>query len=305
MMKIKILIIVLWCSLSTFAQQESHYTQYMYNMSVVNPAYMINEPGLFQVGSLYRSQWIGVIGAPITANVFAHIPINEQIELSINYVNDKIGSDISIAKNIFNLDAAYKIKLNEETNLSFGLKLGIDNLAFNSSNSNVSSDPLFEDVNKNYFTAGAGAFLFKENYYVGLSVPNLLPSKITANDNGSLYKSKQHFYLIGGYVFDVSNAFKVKPSFVVKEIFGTPLSFDVSLNILYNNRFELGAAYRFDESISGLVAINITPSLRLGYAYDYNTNNLKDYNKGSHEFMLLYKFDLLNLKKKYSSPRFY
>ncbi len=303
-MKINLVVIVLLIGFLAKAQQKSNYTQYMYNMSVVNPAYMINEPGLYQIGSLYRSQWIGVTGAPITANIFAHIPINNQIEFSVNYVNDKIGSDINIAKNIFNIDAAYKIKLNQDTNLAFGLKIGVDNLTINASNSNISGDPLFEDINKNYFTAGAGVYLFKENYYAGLSVPNLLPSKIAANNNGSLYKAKQHYYLIAGYVFDV-NSFKIKPSIVVKEVAGTPLSFDGSLNLLYNNRFELGAAYRYNESVSGLIAIYLTPSLRLGYAYDYNTNALKDYNSGSHEFMLLYKFDLLSLGKKYSSPRFY
>ena len=304
-MKNRILIIVLFYSLINYAQQDSHYTQYMYNMSEVNPAYMINEPGLYQVGSLYRSQWIGVTGASKTANIFAHIPINDQIEFSVNYVNDKIGSDINVATNVFNIDLAYKINLSESKKLSFGLKTGVDNLTINASNSNVASDPLFQDANQNYFTMGAGVFLFSDNYYVGLSVPDLIPSKVKIDNAGSLYKSAAHFYLIGGYVFDVSNSFKVKPSAIVKEVVGVPLSFDISMNVLYNNRFELGVSYRYDESISGLVAINITPSLRIGYAYDYIQNDLKEYSDGSHEFILLYKFDLLSLSKKYSSPRFY
>ena len=300
-----IIIIALFYSLINYAQQDSHYTQYMYNMSVINPAYMINEPGLYQVGSLYRTQWIGVTGAPKTANVFAHIPINNQIEFSVNYINDKIGSNINVASNVFNIDLAYKINLDETKKLSFGLKTGIDNLTINSENSNVASDPLFKDASTNSFTMGAGVFLFSSNYYIGLSSPNLIPSKLTIDNAGSLYKSTYHLYLTGGYVFDVSDYFKVKPSAIIKGVTGVPLSFDVSLNVLYNNRFELGASYRYNESISGLVAINITPSLRIGYAYDYNQNDLKPYNDGSHEFILLYKFDLLSLSKKYSSPRFY
>jgi len=147
--------------------------------------------------------------------------------------------------------------------------------------------------------------LFADSYYVGLSVPNLIPSKLKADNSESIFQATAHYYLTGGYVFEVSDKFKVKPSAIIKEVIGVPLSFDVSMNVLYNNRFELGISYRYDESISGLVAVNVTPNLRLGYAYDYNHNDLKNYNDGSHEFILLYKFDLLSLSKKYSSPRFY
>ena len=85
-MKFKFLIIIVLYSISICAQQEPHYTQYMYNMSVVNPGYMINEPGLINVGSLYRTQWVGIEGAPKTANIFATIPLDDRIELSLNYL---------------------------------------------------------------------------------------------------------------------------------------------------------------------------------------------------------------------------
>lgn len=272
-------------------------------MSTVNPAYMINEPGLIEVGSLYRTQWVGIKGAPKTANVFAHIPLNDRIELSVNYLNDQIGDVIS--ENVFNVDFAYKIKLKEDLNLSFGIKAGVDNIKFDFSETNVSSDPLFANTKNTVLNIGAGVFLFKSNYYVGLSAPNLLPSDISTNENGSLYENKQHLFLIGGYVFDLNENFKLKPSVVVKEVFGAPLSFDVSANVLYANRFELGLAYRYQDAVSALAGFKITPNLRLGYAYDYNTSPLNDFNNGSHEFILGYTFDLLNLSKNYSSPRFY
>jgi type IX secretion system PorP/SprF family membrane protein len=118
-MKFKIFILAAFCSLSTFAQQEPQYTQYMYNQGVVNPAYMINEPGLIRVGSLYRSQWVGLDGAPKTANVFANIPLNERVEIGVNYVNDQIGDVLTT--NNFNVNFAYRINVAENTNLSFGL----------------------------------------------------------------------------------------------------------------------------------------------------------------------------------------
>jgi len=152
---------------------------------------------------------------------------------------------------------------------------------------------------------GAGVFLFTESYYVGLSSPNLIPSNLSVDNEGILYQREPHFFLIGGYVFDINDKIKLKPSAVVKEVIGAPFSFDVSVNALYNEMFELGLSYRYQDAVSALAGFNITPSLRIGYAYDFNTSELNDFNNGSHEFILLYKFDVLGFSKKYSSPRFY
>lgn len=303
-MRIKIFIVLIICSLSAYAQQEPQYTQYMYNMSMVNPGYMINETGIVQVGSLYRTQWVGIDGAPKTANVFANIPLNKKIELSVNYLNDNIGGNINTSENVFNVNAAYKITLNNDLNISFGLKAGFDHLNFSASGSNVNNDPLFQNEKKTVLNIGAGVFLFKQHYYVGVSSPNLIPSDLDVNSN-IVYKDKAHVFLISGYVFDVNNDLKLKPSTVMKYVGGSPLSFDVSANALYKERFELGVSYRYQDAISGLAGINVTPNLKIGYAYDFNTSLLKTYNNGSHEFILLYKFDVLGLSKKYSSPRFY
>ncbi|WP_203292483.1 PorP/SprF family type IX secretion system membrane protein [Luteirhabdus pelagi] len=302
-MKTRILALLMLCGLTTMAQQEPQYTQFMYNMSIVNPAYMINEPGIIEVGTLYRSQWVGIEGAPRTANVFAHIPLNERIELSVNYLNDQIGDVIS--ENVFNVDFAYKIKLNETLNLSFGIKAGVDNLNFDFSETNVASDPLFANTQKTVLRIGTGAYLFKSNYYIGLSAPTLLPNDISSDANGALYENKPHLFLIGGYIFDLNEKLKLKPAAVVKEVFGAPLSFDISMNMLYANRFEFGVAYRYQDAVSALAGFQLTPNLRIGYAYDYNISPLNDFNDGSHEFILGYTFDLLGLSKNYSSPRFY
>lgn len=303
-MKIKIFIIFIICGLSAFAQQEPQYTQYMYNMSMVNPGYMINESGIVEVGSLYRSQWVGIEGAPKSANVFANIPLNDKIELSVNYLNDNIGGNVNLSENLFNIDAAYKINLKNELNISFGLKLGFDHLNFSAIGSNVGADPLFGNTNKTVVNIGAGVFLFDENYYAGISSPNLIPANLDI-DNEALYNNEAHVFLIGGYVFNVNEDFKVKPSTVVKYVGGAPLSFDVSANMLYQEKFELGMSYRYQDAISALAGIHVTPNLKLGYAYDFNTSKLKTFNNGSHEFILLYRFDVLGLSKKYSSPRFY
>ena len=297
-----IIIIVLFFGLVSQAQQNPHYTQYMYNMNVVNPAYMIDEPGLMEVGTLYRSQWVGIEGAPKTGNVFANIPLNDKIELSVSYLNDRIGDVVN--QDLFNIDFAYRINLTEDLNLSFGLKAGIDNLRFDFSGTNVSSDALFQNTSKTVLNIGAGAFLFKEEFYVGLSSPNLIPSDLDIN-NDVLYQNAIHVFLIGGYVFTLNDDFKLKPSTVVKMVSGAPLSFDISANAMYVDRFELGVSYRYQDAVTALAGFKITPELRIGYAYDFNTSALNDFNSGSHEFMLTYRFDVLGLSKKYSSPRFY
>ncbi len=303
--EITLLLLFLTSGFISFAQQEAHYTQYMYNMSIVNPAYMINKPGLIEVGSLYRMQWTGIDGAPRTANVFANIPLSENLEISANFLNDHIGESSTINFNTFNTDIAYKVRLNENLNLSAGLKIGFDSFNLNFSDQ-LLTDPSFENKKDAKFKIGAGLFLFAEQFYVGLSAPNFSGSKIEVEYNDqSVYSSKTHFFLMGGYIFKAGDNFKIKPSTIVKQTSGAPLTFDLSLNTLFADRFELGASYRYQESVAFLTSIFVTRDLRLGYAYDLNTGNLKEYTGGSHEFLLTYTFDVVGLGKKYASPRFY
>ncbi|WP_375253588.1 PorP/SprF family type IX secretion system membrane protein [Dokdonia donghaensis] len=306
-MKFRLFILAAFCSLSTLAQQEPQYTQYMYNQGVVNPAYMINEPGLIRIGSLYRSQWVGLEGAPTTANVFANIPLNERVEIGVNYVNDQIGDVLTT--NNFNVNFAYRINVAESTNLSFGLKLGVDNQSLDFTGQNITGDQAFQNGQTTSLNVGAGVFLFKENYYVGLSSPSVIPYKIENRfeDGGSsvLYKKDPTAYLMAGYVYEVTDMLKIKPSGVAKWVSGAPLTFDLSVNALYDDKFELGVSYRHQDAIAALAGFNITNSLKLGYSYDFNVSDLNSFNNGSHEIVLLYTFDILGLQKRYISPRFY
>jgi len=302
-MKIKIFIIMALCSLSTIAQQEPQYTQYTYNIGVVNPAYMINEPGLVRVGSLYRSQWVGLDGAPETANVFGNIPINERVEIGVNYVNDRIGDVLT--QNYFNANFAYRINVGKTANLSFGLKLGIDNLSLDFTGQGLEGDSAFQNDQTNNIDIGTGLFLFDHNYYIGLSSPNIIPYEIESGTTNILYKNDPTVYFIAGYVYDVNDVLKIKPSAVTKWTSGAPLTYDLSLNALYANRFELGVSYRHQDAVAALAAFNVTQDLKIGYSYDFNTSELNRFNNGSHELVLIYTFDLLGLQKRYISPRFY
>lgn len=287
------------------AQQDPQYSQYMYNMSAVNPAYVTDEQGLISTGLLYRRQWTGIEGSPQTANLFSNVPISDKIEMSINYVNDRIGEAIDINSNYVNVDFAYITRISDRLKLSYGIKAGINSFSINASDSNVSDDPAFSDNSSTTeLTFGAGLFLFSGNFYFGVSSPNVLPNEVNINNVG-VAQAKTHIYAVSGYVFNLVDEVKLKPSVVFKQVIDAPLTFDVSLNALFYRRFELGVSYRYDEAMVGLAGFNITPNLKIGYAYDFGINDLNAYNNGSHEFMLLYKFDLLNLSNSYTSPRFY
>ncbi len=289
-----------------YGQQEPQYSQYMYNMSTVNSAYVTDQVGMISTGLLYRKQWTGVEGAPQTANVFANIPINEKIELGVNYVNDKIGDAISTNNNFFNIDFAYITQISDKLKLSYGLKTGVNRFSIDAANSNVSKDPVFSNNSSQInFTVGAGLFFFTHNFYFGISSPNLLPNDIKNDNDIHISKSKAHLYGIAGYVFDISDEVKLKPSTAIKQVIESSLTFDVSLNTLLYNKLELGISYRYEEAIVALAGINVMQNLKIGYAYDFGLSDFSGQNSGSHEFIMLYKFDLLSLSNKYTSPRFF
>ncbi len=305
-MKLKLVFIIsiVFCSV-LFAQQEPQYSQYMYNMSTVNPAYVTNQSGLISTGLVYRSQWTGIEGGPQTANVFGNIPVNEKIELSVNYVNDRIGDAIPVTNNYINVDFAYITRISDQIRLSYGLKAGVNSFKIDPSGSNVADDPTFLDnTSTTQLNVGAGIFLFTSNFYAGISSPNLLPSDVDINGIG-VAQTKTHLYGVAGYVFDFVDEIKLKPSFVVKQVIDSPMTFDLSLNSLIYDKFELGVSYRYTDSFIALAGFNITQSLKIGYSYDFSVSDLSGYNDGSHEIVLLYNFDLLKFGNKHTSPRFF
>lgn len=300
---------VLFCG-SMFGQQDPEYTQYMYNMSVINPAYSsVNKA---KVGALYRAQWVGIDGAPTTATVFGHLPMSDNVELGLNLVHDEIG-DVVQETNL-NADFAYKLPIQENATLSLGLKAGASFFSTDFSRLQLGSgapatDPSFaQNINQTYPTIGIGAYYFSESYYIGLSTPNLVASRHIEDENGvqRLGSENTHYFLTGGYVFEPSSEFQIKPSFMARWVNGAPVSIDLNANVRFYQRFEAGIGYRLDDAVTGMVNFEVTPGVRVGYAYDYTTSNLGEYNNGSHEIMLLFDFDIFGKLPSYrKSPRFF
>lgn len=289
------------------SQQDPQYTQYMYNMSVINPAYATSGEDI-NIGAIYRSQWVGTVGAPNTGSLFFHMPLTPRIQTGLSVVNDQIGNVVN-ETNLY-ADFAYVLPMGETSKLSLGVKAGATFFSTNFNGfvySDDLPDPAFaENLSKTFPNIGVGAFYFGEHYYIGFSAPNLLRSKHLENDSGIVAAGVEeiHYFLTGGYVFDLNENLKLKPAFMTKAVSGAPLSIDITANMLFNNVFEVGAGYRLDDSVSGLVNFKISPSMRIGYAYDYS--NLGKFNSGSHEVMLLFDIDQLGTKKGYDkSPRFF
>lgn len=296
-----------WFSL---AQQDPQYTQYMYNMSVLNPAYATSDEDVINIGALYRSQWVGSVGAPSTGSLFIHWPLTSRIQSGLSIVNDQIG-DVVNESNVY-ADFAYVLPLGETTKLSLGIKAGATFFSTNFNGfiySDDLPDPAFaNNLSQTFPNVGVGAFYFGTNYYIGFSAPNLLRSKHLENNSGIVANGVEeiHYFLTGGYVFDLNENLKLKPAFMTKAVSGAPISVDLTANVLFNNVFEFGVGYRLDDSVSGLANFRVGPSMRIGYAYDYTTSNLGNFNSGSHEIMLLFDIDKLGTKKGYDkSPRFF
>lgn len=284
------------------AQQDPQYTQYMYNMNVVNPAYAGSKESLSLTG-LYRKQWSGLEGAPETFTFSAHSPIGEKVGLGLSAIKDELGPIKET--NVF-VDFSYTLQLGAQSNLALGIKAGatFHDVGLTSLELQDPNDPFFsEDINNTYPNVGAGAFFYTDNFYLGVSVPNFLNS-VHLDENGIKYGSEtQHFFATTGYVFEISDSFKLKPSVMVKSAFESPLSFDANLNALFYDRFEIGASYRLDDSFSGLVGFQVTENIRIGYAYDHIVSDLDVVASASHEVILT--FDLFFNKRVLRSPRFF
>nr|WP_315248456.1 type IX secretion system membrane protein PorP/SprF [uncultured Flavobacterium sp.] len=309
MKKIILLISFLFYITSASAQQDPEYTHYMYNMSVVNPAYATGTSAMINLGGLYRTQWVGAVGAPKTFTFFGHTALSEKIEVGASLISDDIG-DGAKKENNFYVDFAYVLQLEGKNRLSLGVKAGFTSLQTNFNGfrfTDPATDLAFaENINVTKPNIGAGAYYFTDKYYIGLSVPNLLSSKHIEEKSGiNAYGSENiHAFLTAGYVFQINDQFKLKPAFMSKFVPGAPVTVDLTANVLYNDKFELGAAYRINDAVSALMNINVTPSLRIGYAYDYTVSNLGQFNSGTHEIMLLFDLDLLG-KGYDKSPRFF
>lgn len=286
------------------AQQDSQYTNYMYNTININPAYA-GSRGVVSVFGLHRTQWVGLEGAPKTNTFSIHTPIKDSnLGIGLSFVNDRIGP---ADENTISADVSYTIQMSDIYKLSFGVKAtaNLFNVDYTKLNRYDLTDPQFQNNIVNRFSpnVGAGLYLHSDKMYIGLSVPNFLETEHFDDNASTVAQERLHYYLISGYVFDLNPNLKFKPAFLTKVVEGAPLQVDLTANFMFSQKFVLGASWRWNAAISGLAGFQVTDNWFIGYSYDTETTRLANYNSGSHEFFLRYEFK--NKSERVVSPRFF
>lgn len=301
----KIIMFFLFFSSGLFAQQDTQFTQYMYNTININPAYA-GSRGALSLFGLYRTQWVGLDGAPETSSFSMNTPItNSNLGVGVSLINDKIGPT---NQNTLSADLSYTIKTSETFKLSFGIKAtaNLFNLDINKLTPEDQGDSQLQDFNSKFTpNIGAGLFWHSDKAYIGLSIPNFIQTQRYNYTDIAIYKDKINYYLMAGYVFNLDDYeyVKFKPAILTKMVQGSPLQIDASANFLFNDKFTVGVAYRWSAALSAMVGFQITDGLFIGYAYDHETTTLNKFNSGSHEIFL--RFEFLNKFGQLTSPRFF
>jgi type IX secretion system PorP/SprF family membrane protein len=278
-------------------QMEPVLTQYMFNMQVVNPAYA----GMWEkigFSSLVRKQWTGINRSPLTEVFSFHTPLrNETTGLGLNVTNDEYGREKRFG--VFG-DYAYEVSLTPETRLRLGLKFGF----FNYKNPltqyqlypDNQYDPAFgEDVDLRFLpNFGVGAFLYREDYYISFSVPNMMKNDFKANiNNYSSLADIRSFYLAAGYVyrFITLNNLVVKPNMMIRATMNLPLQYDLGINFLLREQLWLGLMFRSANALSFVSQWIFDNNLRLGFAVDITYNEIFPYQYGTYEITLGFDMD--------------
>jgi type IX secretion system PorP/SprF family membrane protein len=295
------------------AQQDPQFTQYMFNLLALNPAYA-GSADRVSLKALSRHQWVGFAGAPTTQTLTAHSPIlNESLGVGGTIMRDEHGP---VTQYGFMVDVAYRMFLSHNTKLAFGIKGGMNLFQgkFASLNPLQQGDQVFQQNVQQKLDPqfGFGVMWYGDRHFLGISAPKMLRTKLFDNIPSTLDSlstnvwqagQRAHLFLTGGYVFDLNTYMKFKPTFVVKAVKGAPVSIDLSANFLFYEKLWLGAMYRHTDAVGLLAQYHISNDLSVGYAYDYPITKLNNYSGGTHEFMLGYEFG--NKLKGIRSPRYF
>ena len=289
------------------AQTEPMYSQYMFNMLNVNPAYAGNREAT-NLNFFQRRQWAGLQGAPQTTTVSIDgSTYANKMGWGVQFFDDRLGVEKASGANVL---LSTHLQVSQRGTLSAGLSLGLMNYRIdllNVQDRYTPNDPAFyANLNKWLPAVGFGVFYNTDNFYAGLSIPNVLLSKTIAFDimNSGIQKvNKTHLYFTTGFVVNVNEDVKVKPSTMLKAVSGAPLQADFNTNVWLKDVIGIGASYRTGDAVIGMLELQANENLKVGYAYDMSISPLKYYNNGTHEFLVRYEFS--NNKSKIKSTRYF
>ncbi|MGQ8338418.1 PorP/SprF family type IX secretion system membrane protein [Sunxiuqinia sp. A32] len=307
-LRIKIYLIFPLCLLSylSYAQQDPLFSQYMNNPVSINPAYA-GSKGMLNITTLARQQWVGIDGAPETLSLSVNSPFKVyNVGVGLSLIYDVIGP---VKQTGLYADYAYHLEVSNKSKLSFGLKGGFNLYDYNllSLRGSENDELIALQGDRNMFLPnfGLGVFYYSDKHYLGLSAPKLIKNSLSDDKSTQnvINYEEIHYFLMGGMILGVSDFIKFKPSFITRFVSGSPFSAELSGAFIFHDKLLLGLMYRFEDSFGALFSIQLSPQLKIGYAYDGTHSRLGKYNSGTHEIMLSY--DLKFGHKKTLSPRFF
>lgn len=283
------------------AQQDPMFSQYLYNMLVINPAYA-GSRDLLSSTLFYRNQWTGFEGAPVTLNASVHAPFRNNGAWGISVFNDRIGIQ---SQNMINFNYAYRVS-GSKGNLSLGLSGGVYQFSYNYNDLKLDqqNDPLFQgNETHRLFNAGFGAYYQSSKMALGFSVPHLFNRQLFDQTSFRAVNPNNHMFVTGSYILPISNDYRFKPSAMLKYVRNAPLQADLNATIIYKNTLYMGVSYRTYREVSIMVQYQLNKSWWFGYAYDIPFGAVADVSRGSHELFL--GFDISFDKSKMLSPRYF
>ncbi|MFT4682717.1 MAG: type IX secretion system PorP/SprF family membrane protein [Flavobacteriales bacterium] len=300
------MLMLVFLSHESSAQQQIGHTQFLWNQMSINPAYAGTKKAL-SAGLFFRSQWMGVEGAPQTENLFVHAPVaHGDFGLGLNVMRDQLGISNTLS---VQGDFAYKLRFNfGDLSLGLGAEYGTHRMNWTTADPDAQFDPSipFADISEAYYNFGFGAHFSNELMYFGLSIPRLLETetKFTGEESSAsaLFQAKRHIYFTGGGMWQLNKDTWIHPIFMVKYVDGAPVQPDFGVLFLLNKSFWIGPSYRWGDSVSIMLDYAITKQLKVGYAFDFTITEIQGH-AGSHEFFL--GFDVRKKKEGYNHPRFF
>jgi type IX secretion system PorP/SprF family membrane protein len=302
----KILIsLIMFVSISAYAQQDPLFSQYMFNKLAVNPAYA-GSTEMLTADILSRYQWVGIKGAPRSYTVSLHSPLrNNHMGLGLYLYGDILGPTETYG---LMGSYAYRIKVGNGK-LCFGLQVGFKYSMFNMDKIKV-QDPDFvysgQDVKKFIPDANFGIYYYSKKWFAGISSKQLFQNQsglTSVNGQNTYTKLLRHFYGMGGVAIPVSDKVIFRPSVLAKFVPHAPLQCDFNASFVFNNIFWIGASYRTEKAVVFMTEFHVTKNLRIGYSYDMYLNKLMTVNKGSHEIRLGLDFDIF--RSRMLTPRYF
>lgn len=288
---------------TAFSQQVATYAQYMFNGLAINPAYAGSHESL-SATVLGRFQNVGLPGAPKTQTFSIHSPLlNTRVGLGLLVIHDEISV---ISQTGAHFSYSYRIPVTPKLKFAMGLQGGMSfyRADYTDLDAYDPNDPAFSsDIREARPNIGAGALLYSDNYYFGVSLPHMINNAFDRDEQFQTVYQNKPVLITGGYVFPLHRLLKLKPVFLLKLLDGSPVEFDLNANLLFDEVLWVGVSYKSTKTVSLITQAQLTDQIQFGYSYQITAGPIRVVELGSHELMINYRFKYN--KKGLTSPRYF